>query len=416
MNVDGANPISILPSKSIAEADTQSFAENNAAGDDFTAALKSQKDLLGEVKEQAEAPVQAQTQTQSVDNTKDKVESSKNPDNQKELNALFEKYLPDAFTVSAENKGASAESAPQTRIGTTETKPSFDTEPVLQGLSDESDTNAIDTGTGLQTLSDALETNSTTTDILAPQDLGGALALTGLNFVKPAPEETKLDPTAGGDMATDDFLSKEAAFRMPVQGNKAFNMPSLENAETIKPAASDKQSFSASLESAMPTATADMPAPNKLIENRAEVPALTKPMSHPGWSKDLGEQIIWMKNKELSAAEIRMNPVHLGPISVRIDVNQEHQTTIMFAAQHAETRDAIEASIPKLKEMLSNTQQFNSVNVNISQHSSSDQGRPQSRPFRPTPENYGQGDNAADFMGSEASQTVVGKGLLSLYA
>jgi flagellar hook-length control protein FliK len=398
MNVDGANSISILPGKSIAEADPQSFAQNSDTKDDFTSALKSQKGLLGETKEQAETPVQ--TQAQAVDNTKITTESPKTLDDQKELVALFEKYLPDAYTVSAENKGASVELAPQAQIDTTETKPTFDTEPALQGLSD------------------ALEANTNATsaaDNLAPQDLSGALALTGLNFVKPAPEEAKLIPTAGEDMTTDDFLSKEAAFRMPMQGSKAFNMASMENAEATKQASSDKQSFSASLESAMPTAATDVPA-NKLVENRAEVPALTKPMSHPGWSKDLGEQIIWMKNKELSAAEIRMNPAHLGPISVRIDVNQEHQTTIMFAAQHAETRDAIEASIPKLKEMLSNTQQFNSVNVNISQHPSSDQGRSQSRPFRPMPENYGQGDNGADLMGSEVGQTVVGKGLLSLYA
>jgi len=58
-----------------------------------------------------------------------------------------------------------------------------------------------------------------------------------------------------------------------------------------------------------------------------------------------------MNNKSISAAEIKLNPAHLGPISVRIDVNQD-QATIMFTAQHADVKEAIEASIPKLREML----------------------------------------------------------------
>ena len=100
---------------------------------------------------------------------------------------------------------------------------------------------------------------------------------------------------------------------------------------------------------------------------------ITKPLTHPDWSKDLGSQILWMNNKDLTAAEIKLNPEHLGPISVRIDLTQD-QASIQFTAQHDVVKEAIEASIPKLREML-DSQQLNLTAVTISQSNMSGQGQ-----------------------------------------
>ena len=151
------------------------------------------------------------------------------------------------------------------------------------------------------------------------------------------------------------------------------------------------------------------------VDNRTDSPAITRPLTHPDWSKDLGDQIVWMNNKAIPAAEIKLNPAHLGPISVRIDVNQD-QATILFTAQHAEVKEAIEASIPKLREMLG-TQQLNLINVNISQNSTSDQGRSQSQTFSKTPENHEQGiEGITDTLEKTEHDRIVSKGLLSIYA
>ncbi len=109
----------------------------------------------------------------------------------------------------------------------------------------------------------------------------------------------------------------------------------------------------------MPTAT------------KAEIPAMTQPFNHPEWQNEFSERIVWMNNKSISAAELKINPQHLGPVSIRIDMNQD-QATIGFTAQHASVREAIEAAIPKLREMLSG-QQLNLAEVNISQHDFSEQ-------------------------------------------
>ena len=123
------------------------------------------------------------------------------------------------------------------------------------------------------------------------------------------------------------------------------------------------------------TSTADKSAPqvmaavNKLADSiKTEVPALTRPLSHPDWNQEMGERVVWMNNRGISSAEIRMNPQNMGPITVRIDMNQD-QASIAFTAQNADVRTALEASIPKLREMLS-SQNVNLADVNVSQQSS----------------------------------------------
>jgi len=148
---------------------------------------------------------------------------------------------------------------------------------------------------------------------------------------------------------------------------------------------------------------------------KTEVPALTRPLSHPEWNKDLGERIVWMNNRALPAAEINLNPQHLGPVSVRIDMNQD-QASIVFTAQHAAVREAIEASLPKLREMLGE-QQLNLVNVSIAQHGGSEQKQAQAQPQYV---NQTSGEVAADGADGnsavEGERVVVSNGLLNMYA
>ncbi len=105
-----------------------------------------------------------------------------------------------------------------------------------------------------------------------------------------------------------------------------------------------------------------------IAENKTEIQPMTKHFSHPEWGKEMGERVVWMHKQEVPSAELRLNPKHLGPISIKIDVAQD-QATVAFTAQHAVVKEAIEASLPKLREMLS-AQQLNLVDVNVSQNDS----------------------------------------------
>ena len=121
--------------------------------------------------------------------------------------------------------------------------------------------------------------------------------------------------------------------------------------------------------------TAGMTPPGKQggVEQKPEMPAMTKPFAHPAWNQELGERILWMNNKAVPFAELRLNPQHLGPVSIHIDMDQD-QARIAFSTQQASVRDAIEAAVPKLREMLG-TQQLNLAEVSVSQSSAFDQGK-----------------------------------------
>ena len=140
-----------------------------------------------------------------------------------------------------------------------------------------------------------------------------------------------------------------------------------------------------SLSMSSATSTSDKSTPqnissavNKLVQDtKVDVPAMTRPLSHPAWNQEMGERIVWMSNQGISSAEIKMNPQNMGPITVRIDMNQD-QATISFTAQNSEVRTALEASIPKLREMLG-SQNVTLADVNVSQQSSSNTNSDSSR-------------------------------------
>jgi hypothetical protein len=391
MNIEGVNLLSLLPGNSAIEGGTPFLLENGAIPEDFSNALMGQLALLSEANGQVELPEQLQSMAmpQTVDKLHDIGDLLKHNGDGEELAALFDEYLPLAYKKN----------------GPADLNEDVDLEATLLELTD-----------ALKAITPTI----TPDEVATAQDMSGVMALNGPSFVKPLPEEAKLNISAEEDVASGDFLQKETVLRQSIQNEQGFNLQSLENDAEPEPAektlAPEKQASLSGIEKAAPGVTADMIPFHRPVDNRTDSPAITRPLTHPGWSKDLGEQIVWMNNKAIPTAEIKLNPAHLGPISVRIDVDQD-QATILFTAQHAEVKEAIEASIPKLREMLG-TQQLNLINVNISQNSTSDQGRSQSQTFSKTPENNEQGiEGVTDILEkNEHDRAIVSKGLLSLYA
>lgn len=115
--------------------------------------------------------------------------------------------------------------------------------------------------------------------------------------------------------------------------------------------------------------------------------AVAVPLGQAGWDQALGEQVQWMVGNRLQGAEIRLNPAHLGPMEVRIQM-QNDQANISFTAQHGVAREALEAAIPRLREMLGESGlQLNQVTV--SDQSLAEQRRQDAPPFAATPAVHG---------------------------
>lgn len=75
------------------------------------------------------------------------------------------------------------------------------------------------------------------------------------------------------------------------------------------------------------------------------------PVGEPGWGDRIGERVLMMAGSRRQQAEIRLTPAELGPVRIRIAM-EDGAANVTFHAQHVATRDAIEAAMPRLREML----------------------------------------------------------------
>ena len=71
----------------------------------------------------------------------------------------------------------------------------------------------------------------------------------------------------------------------------------------------------------------------------------------PGWDRGLGEKVVWMAGQHVQTAQMNLNPPELGPLQVTLTISND-QASAQFVSQHAAVREAIEAAMPRLREML----------------------------------------------------------------
>lgn len=93
----------------------------------------------------------------------------------------------------------------------------------------------------------------------------------------------------------------------------------------------------------------------------------------PQWSQAVGDKVLWLAAQNVSSAEIRLDPPELGPMQVRVSVNQD-QASITFTSPHPAVRDALDQQLNRLREMFSE-QGMNLVNVDVSDRSFAQQER-----------------------------------------
>jgi flagellar hook-length control protein FliK len=78
---------------------------------------------------------------------------------------------------------------------------------------------------------------------------------------------------------------------------------------------------------------------------------LQQPIDKPKWGQEFGSRMVWMSKEGIQNAQIRLTPAHLGTIEVKISI-QNDQANISFMSQHGAVREAIEATLPRLREMM----------------------------------------------------------------
>ncbi len=144
---------------------------------------------------------------------------------------------------------------------------------------------------------------------------------------------------------------------------------------------------------------------------------LSPPMGSPQWQHALGERVTWMVRQDLQQAELRLNPRHLGPVEVRIEVRNE-QASVTFSAHHAVTRDVLEAAIPRLREMLGEAGlALANADISHQQHSQGQAGgEGASQPPFPAHQEAGEGHHAPEAVLSAGYRAADGgSGLIDLF-
>jgi flagellar hook-length control protein FliK len=85
----------------------------------------------------------------------------------------------------------------------------------------------------------------------------------------------------------------------------------------------------------------------------APLPALpvAQTVGAPGWGQELGNRIAWMANRMESRAELVLTPPQMGRIEVSLKISGD-QANAIFTSANPVVREALEAAMPRLREML----------------------------------------------------------------
>ncbi|HTP39009.1 MAG TPA: flagellar hook-length control protein FliK [Steroidobacteraceae bacterium] len=79
--------------------------------------------------------------------------------------------------------------------------------------------------------------------------------------------------------------------------------------------------------------------------------SLSVPIGNRDWSPAMAAHVLWQVKAEVQTARVHLTPEGMGPVDVHIDVDGR-QVSVNFTAAQVETRQALEQSVPQLRELL----------------------------------------------------------------
>jgi flagellar hook-length control protein FliK len=208
-------------------------------------------------------------------------------------------------------------------------------------------------------------------------DPAALVALMGNPQIQPAVQpiaqtaaQPASDATTRGLVLAGDIASRHAegdAGKMAALKTSASETPSLNGTVQGANPADAKSATNTANIAATPEASGNTPA---FAANLAALtrhtesathqqPTVSAPMHSENWPQQFGEKVVWMAKNDLQTAQININPPQLGPVQITLNLSGD-QATAVFASPHAEVRQAIESSMPQLRDMLA------SAGINLS--------------------------------------------------
>jgi len=210
----------------------------------------------------------------------------------------------------------------------------------------------------------------------AQAGLKGKLGLEGVeSAIKP-----DTNPLAAASGATQD----KAAPGIDLRGldlGKAGEQAAKLQADAGQFAAKLHDSAAALKETAAPEALTNIVAQTNALQNAQAAGAvptdrLSARVGTPAWDNQVGQKVIWMVGGEEQSATLELNPPDLGPVQVVLNVSND-MASITFSSQQLEVRQALENSLPRLREMMNESGiALGNASVNSGNDGNGQQGQP----------------------------------------
>jgi flagellar hook-length control protein FliK len=132
------------------------------------------------------------------------------------------------------------------------------------------------------------------------------------------------------------------------------------------------------------------------------------------WGRELGERLVWMASQGAQRAELRLNPPQLGPLEIQLSLKRD-EASVSFVSHHGAVRDAVEAALPRLRELLG-AQGFDLVDVDVSAGGGEREGASETPGGRGGAGTAASGDPAEAGTGATPASLLGGVGLVDTFA
>src|SRR5581483_8959974 len=153
-------------------------------------------------------------------------------------------------------------------------------------------------------------------------------------------------------------------------------------------------------------------APMSVQTNPLDSPIVFQRHSLPD---ELGGRVTWMVAHGQQQAELRLDPPNLGPVEVRLSMSGD-QATLSLMASHPGVRDALQASVPRLHEMMQavgvNLEQVHVGSGSMQQHGGWSQGQRSGS----SSAGHDQGESPPLQLHSMVGTKTIGRGLVDVVA
>lgn len=176
-----------------------------------------------------------------------------------------------------------------------------------------------------------------------PQGLRGLLQAMARGEAAQAPATTSTPASVDAPLPLAQELQPSPATSVQEEAVAELLAP---GTQTAKSEPSSGQSLAAS--GLLHTSQAQAATPATTAAGSEHV--LRSAVGTPRWAEEMGNHLVLMSARGQQEGSLTLTPEHLGPLEVRISVNQ-NTANVWFGAQHADTRAALAEALPRLREM-----------------------------------------------------------------